>query len=132
MIPGSIDIEAELKFTLSPSLKLDAVRGPILELLGFAQEDFLSSSVCLFERIHPHDSDVAKVLLSPAGEADSGTCVLRVRHAGGRIRCLQMQFSKFDEDTRTVLHLKLQSAGSVWIDLFEDDADHFRPMVEHT
>jgi len=132
MIPATKYQEAELRFTLSPSVRLDEVRGPIHELLGFAAEDFLSSNVSLFERIHPHDSDVARVLFTPAGEADSGTGVLRVRHAGGRIRCLQVQFDKKLEDTRIVLSLKLLSAGSVWDDPFEGDAAHFRTMVDHT
>jgi diguanylate cyclase (GGDEF)-like protein/PAS domain S-box-containing protein len=132
MIPATIYQEAELRYTLSPRVGLDEVHGPVHELLGFAAEDFLSSNVSLIERIHPHDSDVAEVLFSPAGEADSGTCVLRVRHAGGRIRCLQVHFTKKSEDTRVVLCLRLQSAGSVWDDPFVDNAAHFRTMVDHT
>src|SRR6266567_6351466 len=132
MIQRALIQEAELTYSLSPRLQLEAVRGPIHELLGFSAEDLLSSSASFFERIHPHDSDVAKVLLSPAGEADSGTSVVRVRRAGGRIRCLQVHFKKEHEDALTVLHLKLRSAGSVGNNLFEDDAAHLRTMVEHT
>jgi diguanylate cyclase (GGDEF)-like protein/PAS domain S-box-containing protein len=132
MIPSLIYQEAELIFTLSTSSQLDGVVGPVHELLGYAEEDFLSSGVSLLERIHPHDSDVAKVLFCPCGKLETGSGVLRVRHAGGRIRCLQYHFKKSVEDSRTVLNLKLQSTGSVWDDPFEDNASHFSTMVEHT
>ncbi len=124
--------EAELTYSLSPSLQLEAVYGPIHELLGFSAEDFLSSHVSLFDRIHAHDSDIAKALLSCAGDVDSGASVLRVRHAGGRIRCLQVHFSKGHKEQGTTLHMKLQSAGSVWDDPINEDAAHFRTMVAHT
>ena len=132
MIAGLIGNEAELCYTLSPSLRLDAISGPVHELLGFAAEDLLSSTVSLRERIHPHDSDFAEVLFSPDGAVNSGAGVLRVRHAGGRIRCLQVHFTKHCNGTDSVLKLKLHCAGSVWDDPFEDGAAHFRTMVEHT
>ncbi len=132
MIPGTIKQEAEIRYSLTPVAALESIRGPVDELLGFAAEEFLSGSVSLLERIHLHDADIAKEIYSPVGQLHSGSGVLRIRHGGGRIRCLQFNFKKFEEDSRTVLSLRLRSAGGTRDDLFQNDPDHLSTMVEHS
>jgi len=132
MIRRALIQDAELTYRVGLCPQLDAVTGPVHELLGFAAEDFLSTKVSFLDRIHLQDSDIAEALFSPDGETSSGTRVLRFRHGGGRILCLQVHSKREHKDEGTFLHLKLQNAGSVWVDPFKDDAAYFRTMVENT
>ena len=75
---------------------------------------------------------MAQALFSLEGEASPGTRVLRFRHGGGRILCLQVHSKRGHKDDCTFLHLKLQNAGSMWVDPLKDDAAYFRTMVENT
>src|ERR1700758_829517 len=98
--------EAELTYSLCSTAKLESVHGPVHELLGYAAEDFLSGNASFQARIHPHDSDIIQSLFSADGE-ENGMRVLRFRHGGGRILCLQVQFKKDRGADEIVLHLQI-------------------------
>lgn len=82
-------LEATLRIALTEGLPVLAVCGAIEGLLGFKAEEFLSSKVCLKDRIHPDDADVASVLLAPEVQKESVPFNIRMRHADGRIRCIK-------------------------------------------
>src|ERR1700731_205022 len=132
MIRRALIQEAELTYSLCPTAKLEAVDGPVHELLGFAAEDFLSGKVSFHARIHPHDADVLSALFSPDAEEKAGIAVLRFRHGGRRILCLQVRFKKERCSCGTALHMKIQSARSVCVDPFNQDAAYSRTMIENT
>jgi diguanylate cyclase (GGDEF)-like protein/PAS domain S-box-containing protein len=103
-------LEARFRFRLAPNLRVLSASGYIEALLGFNPQDFLSSRVDLFERIHHRDRELSRRIrrLEPRGE--QGTCSLRIRHADGRIRCLRVAyFKQYDSGSgETILDLLLQ------------------------
>jgi diguanylate cyclase (GGDEF)-like protein/PAS domain S-box-containing protein len=132
MIRRALVQEAGLTFSLCPKAKLVAVHGPVHDLLGYAAEDFLSGKVSFHARIHPHDADVVEAIFSSDGGENAGNSVLRFRHGGARILCLEVRFEKELSAAGPFLHLKMQSAGSVRVELFEDDAAYSRTMIDNT
>lgn len=103
-------LEARFRFGISPDLRVLAASGNVEALLGFGPQDFLSSRVDLFERIHPHDLELGRRIRRPEPHTEQGGCRLRVRHSDGRIRCLSASyFKQRDEGSgETVLDLLLQ------------------------
>ncbi|KAA6459250.1 EAL domain-containing protein [Acidobacteria bacterium AB60] len=122
---------AELTYQLDPCPQLETITGPAHELFGFAAEDFLSGQVSFLDRIHPHDCDVVAPLFA-SGQLASGQVVLRFRHGGGRILCLQVTYQKQHTDNRTTLHLQLQNAVALCCNPLSGDAAYFRVMIENT
>jgi diguanylate cyclase (GGDEF)-like protein/PAS domain S-box-containing protein len=128
-------LEATLRIALTEGLPVLAVCGAIEGLLGFKAEEFLSSKVCLKDRIHPDDADVASVLLAPEVQKESVPFNIRMRHADGRIRCIKGYSTKeaASGGGAVILNLHLQdekSSGQI------PDADQvmasLKAMMENT
>lgn len=71
-------------------------------LLGFTENNFLSARISLLDRIHPDDTELKKQIFS-ADAPLSGSVCLRLRHADGRIRCVQADYEKREGELRLEL-----------------------------
>ena len=124
--------EVELCYVLEEPPRLISAGGNVEGLLGYSSGDFLSHRVRLQDRIHPDDSVAAQRLFSPAPGDEPGSCNLRLRHAGGRIRCVRANYTKNDAGGRPGLRLLLEDACSV---TNPDDAaleTNFRTLIRYT
>jgi PAS domain S-box-containing protein len=84
------------------------------------------------QRIHSGDSDAVDRLFASDGPG-SGTECLRVRHADGRIRCLQADFHWDGPDGSRQVSILLRDARARWNrDGRPDDSDHLRAAIENT
>ncbi len=103
-------LESRFRFGLSPNLRVLSASGYLEALLGYSPQDFLASRVSLFERIHPHDGEIARRLARAEPFGNQESCSLRIRHADGRIRCLSAShFKQRDPGSgETILELLLQ------------------------
>src|SRR6202034_131318 len=126
--------QAKLRLSLTERLEVRSVSESIEPLLGFTQDDFLTSRVQLRDRIHPDDSALADFLFSPHLDKRSGTFNIRMRHADGRIRCLKGQYIKKPdkEEGEVLLDLLLEDARKV-----REPGDafllaSFKTLIEHT
>jgi len=104
-------LEARISLVLNDAERVQSVSEGIEALLGFTRDDFLNGRVVLRERIHPDDSDIADLLFAREPGPESGSCNVRLRHAGGRIRCIKAAFSR--PAGEAVLNLLLQDARSL-------------------
>ena len=102
-------LDATLEFALSDAPCLIAAVGHTREILGFNDADLLAAQPSILDRIHPDDGDIVARLFSLEAEDDSGVVCLRMRHADGRIRCIQADFRRAEAR----LHLRLQDAKSL-------------------
>lgn len=128
-------IEAHLRLQLAPHPELLSVSDSIQTLLGYEPSHFMGGQVCLLERIHLDDADIAQLLTAPAVSASSGVVNLRLRQSNGRIRCIRCEYSKWPapDAEGSVLDLCLQDAKGLLRTL--DDAAltlNFRAMMENT
>ena len=74
-----------LRGMLTPAPDVRTVSGDPLRLLGESAAALTDGRVCLAERIHPDDQDVAARLFDPHAPAADGPLHLRLRRADGRI-----------------------------------------------
>ncbi len=111
---NGLPVQARLKLALGDRTTLLSVDDGIKVLLGFRAESLRNGEVCLPDRIHPDDGDVAKRLFSREAEDESGVVNLRLRHADGHIRCVRGYFAKSRSGggRAMVLDLLLEDAGS--------------------
>jgi diguanylate cyclase (GGDEF)-like protein/PAS domain S-box-containing protein len=109
-------VQSKIRFALDEPLTVLSIDDGIESLLGFGNEEFLTSRVSLKDRIHPEDADIAGMLFSPRLEEETGSFNIRLRHADGRIRCVRGEYSKecAAEGGKTVLNLLLQDAKSLY------------------
>jgi len=132
MLPGRI-AEVSLEFALGDPPRLLAAHGPTRKVLGFAAGDLLSDQITFQGRIHPGDADLAAAIFSAAGAASSGTACLRVRHADGRIRCLDTDFQTAGNGAGARVCLRLRDAKEIWRHTnLEERSANFRALVENT
>jgi diguanylate cyclase (GGDEF)-like protein/PAS domain S-box-containing protein len=127
-------LEANLRFGLTDQLPVLSVSDGIEALLGFKPDDFLSASISLKDRIHPHDSDIAAILFSPEIESQASAFNIRLRHADGRIRCIKATCEKETAPGgEVILDLLLQDAKSLQKTRVGDPAMAlFKAMMENT
>ena len=126
-------LECRISLALTAQLKILSVDAGVEALLGYSAEAYLTERVSLRQQIHPHDSDIAEMLFSPALSTNAGTFNLRIRHASGRIRCIHGTFSKMAGNDGVVLNLLLQDAKSLKRTM--PDAStmvNFKAMMENT
>ncbi|HVN92931.1 MAG TPA: PAS domain S-box protein [Terracidiphilus sp.] len=121
-------------FASSDPPRLVSVRGGTEALLGFSQNDLLTSKVNLKDLFHPGDAGIAQNLFSNCLELPSGSVNIRLRHADGRIRCVIGRFNKKPARTgqSVILELTLVDARSV---AEPNDAfllTSFKPLVAHS
>lgn len=89
-------LSATLRFQIAGELRLMEARGAVKELLGYCREQLLSQAELFADRIHPEDADLRARLFEETGAAEGVLC-LRVRHADGKIRCLEARFARTAE-----------------------------------
>jgi diguanylate cyclase (GGDEF)-like protein/PAS domain S-box-containing protein len=109
-------VQAKIRFALDEHLKVLSVSTGMDELLGYSAEDFLRSRVCLKDRVHADDADIACMLFSSDPKDRSGTLNIRLRHADGRIRCVRGEYSREPAKVGAgaSLDLLLQDAKSLY------------------
>jgi diguanylate cyclase (GGDEF)-like protein/PAS domain S-box-containing protein len=107
MTSPRLNLGVALEFSLSDTPRLLAVIGDARQILGFDDAQLLAGQPSFPDRIHPDDSDIADRLFSPQAEDASGSLCLRMRHADGRIRCIQADFHRAGGRVR----LHLEDAG---------------------
>ena len=125
--------DASFCFSLKSPPQLISAGEDVEALFGHTREEFLAAKVQLKDRIHPEDAGLAESLFSPDGAITSGSVNLRIRHAGGRIRCVKAWYAK----THT-------RGGGCKLDLWMEDAGKvsepgdailiasFKSLIEHT
>ncbi len=126
--------EVKISLLLRTNWSVLSVCAGILPLLGHAADDFVSGHVSLRELIHPDDSDFAEVLFAADSSLSSGVFSLRLRQAGGQVRCVRACYTRSPtRDGGIMLELLLQDAKSLPRTL--DDASltaNFQAMMENT
>jgi diguanylate cyclase (GGDEF)-like protein/PAS domain S-box-containing protein len=86
--------QARVRISLGdPPLVLSACDS-IESLTGFPAQEWLSSGICLRDRVHPSDIHLLNSFLSPDLSRPSGSASIRIRHADGKLRCLRADYSK--------------------------------------
>jgi len=125
--------DATFCFVLKSPPRLVSVGDDVEALLGYTQEEFLTANVQLRDRIHPEDAGLAGALFSQDSTNKSGSLILRIRHADGRIRCLKARYAK--------AHTR---GGGCKLDLWMEDVRKvsepgdailiacFKSLIEHT
>ncbi len=124
--------EVKLCFALEEPPRLISAGGDVEGLLGYSVDELLRNQVRLQDRIHPGDSGLAQRLFSPASGQESGSCNLRLRHAGGRIRCIRANYTKNSAGEKPGLVLLLEDARSL---TGPEDAAleaNFSTLIQHT
>ncbi len=128
-------VQTKFRLALDGHPTVLSVSGSIDEMLGFSAGDFLTSRVCLKDRIHREDAEIASILFSPSVEDKFRTFNIRLRHADGRIRCVRGQFAIEPANAAgsAVLDLLLEDAKSLWKSPDgEPMSAHFRALMENT
>ncbi len=112
---NGLPVQAKLSLALNDRITLLSVDAGIEALLGFSASAFQSGEISFRDRIHPDDADVAAKLFSQDSVAESGTVNLRLRHAGGYIRCVRGSFEKThgQRGECRVLNLLLEESTSL-------------------
>ena len=125
---------AKISLLLRSHWSVLSASADILPLLGHAADDFVSERLPFGELIHPDDSDLAQQLFAADDSSSSGALNLRLRQAGGQIRCVKANYTRAPaRDGGVMLKLLLQDAKSLPRTL--DDASltaNFRAMMENT
>jgi diguanylate cyclase (GGDEF)-like protein/PAS domain S-box-containing protein len=121
-------------FALSDPPRLVSVRGDTEALLGYSQDHFLTPKVRFEDLIHPGDASIAARMFSPDLGTPSGHLHLRLRHAGGRIRCVKAHYNKKHgrAGNKILLELTLEDVRNL-----HEPGDafllrSFRSLIEHT
>jgi diguanylate cyclase (GGDEF)-like protein/PAS domain S-box-containing protein len=86
--------QARVRIFLSDPPFVLSVCESIEALTGFPSQDWLSSGICLQDRVHPSDIHLINSLFSPDLKRPSGSASIRIRHADGKLRCLRADYSK--------------------------------------
>lgn len=125
-------LEAKICILLNHA-RVTSLSDNIETFLGFKPDDFLSGKLCLQDRIHADDHDIAEQLFANNTHPAEGVFNLRIRQANGRIRCVKAIYSKqFDQNSADIiLMLQLQDAKSLAQHEQVLSAD-FKAMMENT
>ena len=125
--------EVTSRIALTDGLPVLAVSGDPEALLGFGADDLLSGKVTLRARVHADDQDLAAALFEPNSEQSAGTSNIRLRHAGGQIRCIRVSYKKELAGESCLLELHLQDATKLPRSLPElDAATNFAVIMDTT
>jgi len=127
--------EARISLALTDQMPVLSVSDSIVDLLGYAAEDFLAARIALKDLIHLCDLDISDMLFSCDLQHCSGNFNIRLRQSSGTIRCIRGSYEKRSEVTTQgiTLDLVLQDAKSLRRTL--DDAvsmANFRAIMENT
>lgn len=90
-----------------------SVSDGVRALLGYEAADFLSGKIALRTLIHRDDQDIADTLFSPSIQEAEGDANIRVRQAGGRIRCVKAHYRRTVVADGVVVDVLLQDAKSL-------------------
>jgi diguanylate cyclase (GGDEF)-like protein/PAS domain S-box-containing protein len=111
---NAMALEATLRIALTNKLPVLAASTSIEALLGFKAKDFLSSKISLKDLIHPHDSDLARVLFAPETGREVAPFNIRLQHTDGKYRCIRGSGAKRSGTSdEVILELLLQDAKSL-------------------
>jgi len=108
--------ECTFRILLTDTTTVVSVSEGVTKLLGFQAADFLTKKVSLQDLIHTHDQDLADALFFHESSDIPRTINIRIRHADGRIRCIQCEYTKPIDSTGkcSTLELLLQDAKSLY------------------
>jgi diguanylate cyclase (GGDEF)-like protein/PAS domain S-box-containing protein len=123
---------SRLRISLTDPPRVLSVSDSIESLTGLAAEEWLSSRVSLRERVHPADIASYNCLVSSESSPARGTVSLRLRHADGRIRCVQAAFEKGSDNGHPVLDLRLEAARANITPALRSILDGLRALIDHT
>ncbi|HVT97975.1 MAG TPA: EAL domain-containing protein [Acidobacteriaceae bacterium] len=121
-----------MRFALTDPPVVLSADASLEELTGFSAEDWISSRVCLQDRIHPEDKELLDGILSPELAEPCGYADLRIRHADGRIRPLHVSFTKERATDGTILQLQLTRPCAAVSPELESIAHCFGTLMDHT
>ncbi len=125
---------AKISLMLRAHWSVLSASADIMPLLGHAADDFVSGRLSLEALLHPDDGDLGARLFAANGKPEAGELSLRLRQAGGQIRCVRASYARTaGPDGGLMLELLLQDAKSLPRTL--DDASltaNFRAMMENT
>lgn len=99
-----------IRMGLTDRLPVLTVDGDIESLLGIGANVLLHDSTALTSRVHVDDADVAQTLFAATRDETVAVANLRLRHASGRIRCVQASYRKLASADGIVLDLQLRDA----------------------
>ena len=125
--------EVAFRFVLRDPPQPVSVSGDVGALLGFSQQDFLTSKVQLRDRVHAEDTALADSLFSSDLAKPSGNFNIRLRHADGKIRCIRGHFKK-ESAPKGNAQLELQLADARTLKEPGDDflIASFKSLIEQT
>ena len=125
--------EVAFRFVLRDSPQPVSVGGQVEALLGFSQQDFLTSKVQLGDRVHAEDAALADSLFSSDLTKPSGNFNIRVRHSDGKIRCIRGHFKKGPTPKGQIrLELQLADARTLKEQGDESLVASFKSLIEQT
>ncbi len=105
--------EVTMRLALTGHLPVLTVSDGVEALLGFPASAFRNGKVSLSSCIHDDDRDIADALFATTPGDAQGDHNLRLRQAGGRIRCVRAHYRKLPEGDGIVLELRLMDAKSL-------------------
>jgi PAS domain-containing protein len=108
-------LETLIQFTRESPPRLVSVSASVRDVLGYTASQFLSGDFSWSSLVHKDDQDIVDKLFSPALAPAVDSFNIRIRHADGRIRCIQGQY---------VLELTSQPVPTLSLQLI--DARHLR------
>jgi diguanylate cyclase (GGDEF)-like protein/PAS domain S-box-containing protein len=111
-------MEATLRLSPEPPCAVLSIEGSIETLLGFSALTIQAGNVSILDRVHPEDRDIVDAWLACQPGSRPAICKLRMRHANGRIRCLQVEYFREPSapDGSTALRLRLRDAKNLFSD----------------
>jgi diguanylate cyclase (GGDEF)-like protein/PAS domain S-box-containing protein len=126
--------KARMRLALTGPVRVLSVCDAIEALTGFPAEEWLSSRVCLRQRLHPEDTDLTDSILSPDLSKACGPTILRLRHANGQILFIQAHGVKArDPETgATILDLTLEGLHAGTSETLQGIVESFRALMDHT
>ena len=125
--------EVAFRFVLMDPLRPVSVSGDVEALLGFSEQDFLTSKVQFRDRVHAEDAALTDSLFSSDLTKPSGNFNIRVRHADGKIRCIRGHFKK-EPTPKGQIQLELQLADARTVKEPGDESfiASFKSLIEQT
>jgi diguanylate cyclase (GGDEF)-like protein/PAS domain S-box-containing protein len=103
--------QARVRISLGDPPLVLSVCDSIETLTGFPPQSWLSSHICLQDRIHPSDIHLLNSFLSADLSRPSGSASIRIRHADGKLRCLRADYSKARVAESSAIILELVLGG---------------------
>jgi diguanylate cyclase (GGDEF)-like protein/PAS domain S-box-containing protein len=126
--------KARMRLALTDPPAVLSVSPAIAELTGVAQEEWLSSRICLLDIIHAEDRDLVGRMLSPDLSAPSGSSHLRIRHADGTTGIVHAEFTKRRDAGRgdVILEIALENRNPAMSPALQSIVESFRSLMDHT